>query len=287
MFPDRIVVGVWDEGAAASLEEVYRPILTRDLPPGLPAPPRGSGDSGPVPFVVVTPVTAELIKYTANAFLAVKISFINEIAWIAEELGADITQVARAVGLDRRIGPHFLRAGIGWGGSCFPKDIVALRGMAEIRGLSASMLSAANEVNARQHRWVIRKLQEHLRTLVGRRIAFLGLTFKPNTDDLRNAPSLEIAGQLATMAARVRAYDPSINELPDGFARFVELAGDPFAAVRDADAVVLITEWAEFADLDLRKLRQQTRGELLLDGRNFLDPSAAGAAGFKYVGVGR
>ena len=188
--PDRIVVGVWHGGTADSLYAAYEPIIRRRLPSmvGDDVHQRVAGCTEFVPFLVSNPSTAELTKYAANAFLAVKISFINEIASIAEELGGDVTVIAHAVGLDRRIGPHFLRAGIGWGGSCFPKDILALQGMAETRGLAARMLRAANEVNAQQRHWVVQMLQRRLKTLVGRRVGLLGLTFKPNTDDLRNAP---------------------------------------------------------------------------------------------------
>jgi UDPglucose 6-dehydrogenase len=286
--PDRIVVGAWEEAWLQSLLKAYGPIIDRRLPSDLSTEVRGrlANRPEPVPVVATDPATAELAKYAANAFLAVKISFINEMACIAEEVGGDVTQVARAIGLDRRIGPHFLRAGIGWGGSCFPKDIIALRGMAETRGLEARMLQAANEVNDQQHRWVIRKLQRHLKTLVGRRIALLGLSFKPDTDDLRNAPSLDIAGELIRLNARVRAFDPFVTDLPAELTG-VEIASDPLSLVREAEALVLVTEWREFGDLDLAKLRAAMARPLLLDGRNFLDPMAARAAGFTYVGVGR
>jgi UDPglucose 6-dehydrogenase len=287
--PDRVVVGSEDPVDAAPLLEAYEPILSRALPAAarsqvgdraVGAPPR-------VPLILTSPPTAELIKYAANAYLAMKISFINEMAGMAEELGADVTELAKAIGLDRRIGPSFLRAGIGWGGSCFPKDIVALKGMAETRGLAGRLLRAAHEVNAEQHRWVIRKLQQHLKTLVGRRVAFLGLTFKPDTDDIRNAPAVDIAFELGRQNVRIRAFDPAIRTLPGELAAVLELATDPIDAARDAEAVVLLTEWAEFADVDLFALRQVMRGSLLVDGRNLFDPAAAVAAGFTYVGVGR
>jgi UDPglucose 6-dehydrogenase len=198
-----------------------------------------------------------------------------------------VTEISRAVGLDRRIGADFLSAGIGWGGSCFPKDIEALQGMAATHGLEARLLRAANDVNAEQHRWVARKLQRHLKTLVGRRVALLGLAFKSNTDDVRNAPALEIAAELTRSSVRVRAYDPVVKSLPPDLAGTVELADDAVSAVRDAEAVVLVTEWPEFRDLDLRALARSMREPLFLDGRNFMDPEAVRAAGFTYVGVGR
>jgi UDPglucose 6-dehydrogenase len=287
--PDRLVVGVWEEETGRTILEAYDPIIARRLPADASerAVDRGGEHAGAVPVVMTDPQTAELIKYAANAFLALKISFINEMAAISEELGADVTELARAVGFDRRIGPDFLRAGIGWGGSCFPKDIAALQGMAETRGLPARLLRAANEVNLEQHNWVIRKLQMHLKTLVGRRVAFLGLAFKPNTDDLRNAPALEIASELARMNVRVRAFDPAIKSLPPEFDGIVELADSPVSAAEGAEVLVLVTEWPDFGSLDLAEIRGVMRDSLLLDGRNFFDPAVARAAGFTYVGVGR
>jgi UDPglucose 6-dehydrogenase len=287
LFPDRVVVGAWEESAADRVTEAYEPILIRQLPADLGIEAPWTMPSGRVPVVVTTPPTAELIKYAANAFLAVKISFINEIAQVAEEVGADVTDVSKAVGLDRRIGPQFLRAGIGWGGSCFPKDILALQGFAETRGLAARMVKAANEVNSDQQRWIVRKLHQHLKTLVGRRVALLGLAFKPNTDDLRDAPALDIAADLAKAGVRIKAFDPAVKTLPSEFEGLIELTDDPLAAAAGAEAVVLVTEWPQFAEIDLAELRRVVRGDLLLDGRNLLDPEAARAAGFTYVGVGR
>jgi UDPglucose 6-dehydrogenase len=284
--PDRIVVGAWDVDAADAVLRVYRPIVHGDLPHWLP----GAGSAGRhlldrgVPVVRTDPPTAELVKYAANGFLAVKISFINEIASIADDLGADVVRVAEAIGLDRRIGPHFLRAGLGWGGSCFPKDIVALRGMAETRGLEARMLSAAHDVNLDQQRWVVRKLQQHLRTLVGRRIGLLGIAFKPDTDDIRSAPSLQIADDLARLGARVRGFDPAIERLDHPA---IELVRSPLELAADADALVLVTDWRSFRDLDLEALARVVRVPLLLDGRNLFDPAAVERAGFMYVGIGR
>jgi UDPglucose 6-dehydrogenase len=286
--PDRVVVGTRDDQGLARVVEAYEPILSRRLPDDLP---HGIGQprSGPdrVPLVTTDPATAELIKYASNAFLAMKISFINEMSGIAEELGGDITQVALAVGLDRRIGPAFLGAGIGWGGSCFPKDIVALQGMAETRGLAAKMIRAANEVNAEQHRWAIRKLHRHLRTLVGRRVGLLGLAYKPNTDDLRNAPAVEIATELARHNVRVAAFDPAVKSLSPELEAVIHLEQDPIALARGAEALVLVTEWPSFRQLDWGQLRAVMKHPLILDGRNFLDPTIIRAAGFTYEGVGR
>jgi nucleotide sugar dehydrogenase len=284
LLPDRIVIGAWDVGVVDRLVELYEPILQGA---GGAALGENGGRHDAVPLVVSTPSTAELAKYAANAFLAIKISFINEIASIAEELGADIEEVARVVGLDRRIGPHFLRAGVGWGGYCFPKDIVALQGMAETHGVAARMLRAANEVNEEQRMWVLKRLQRHLRTLFGQRIVLLGLSFKPHTDDLRNAPALEIASRLIRAGAEIIAYDPAVRSLPDDVSEHVQIASDAMTAVRNADAVVLVTDWPEFTQLDLGAVAASMRGNLLLDGRNQLDPATARRAGLVYVGVGR
>lgn len=286
--PDRIVIGAWEEADAASILLAYQPILERRLPGWLEELVGGiSAHADAVPLVLADPSTAELVKYAANAFLAVKISFINEMGQIAEEVGADVVRVAEGIGLDRRIGPQFLRAGIGWGGSCFPKDIEALTGMAETRGVSAKILRAANEVNSEQRGWIVRKLQQHLKTLVGKRVALLGLAFKPNTDDLRSSPAVEVATELAALSMRVTAFDPMVKELPPELDGIVELAPDALSAARDAEALVVVTEWPQFGQLDLSSLRSVMRVPLLLDGRNLFDPEAARSAGFTYAGVGR
>ena len=287
--PYRVVIGAWEEWAVDRLVEAYRPILDGRLPASMEQwiRPRGSTHKIPVPLLVTAPETAELAKYAANAFLAVKISFINEIATIADGFGADVDEVATALGLDPRIGPHFLAAGLGWGGSCFPKDILVLKGMAETSGVSARILSAANEVNTDQRRWVVHKLRSNLKTLLGRRVGLLGLSFKPNTDDIRNAPALEIAEDLLKLNVQVRAFDPAVTRLPPPLDGAIELASDPLAAATGADALVVATEWPQFADLPLAELRRVMRVPLLLDGRNCVDPDLARAAGFMYVGVGR
>lgn len=286
--PDRIVLGAWDEADTDLLVRAYQPIVDRKIPGWLAELVESPSDrSEAIPLVLAEPPTAELIKYAANAFLAVRISFINEMAQIAEELGADVVRVAEGIGLDRRIGPHFLRAGIGWGGACFPKDIEALQGMAETRGLSARILRAANDVNSEQRGWVVRRLQQHLKTLVGKRVALLGLAFKPNTDDMRSSPAVEIAAELAGLSMRVTAFDPMVKELPPRLEGIIELAPDAESAARDAEALIVVTEWPQFAQLDLRSLRSVMRVPLLLDGRNLFDPGVAQAAGFTYAGVGR
>ena len=289
LIPDRVVIGGWEPAATSMVTDAYRPILEGVLPETTPRSvrERAAAATTPPALLVANPPTVELTKYAANAFLAVKVSFINEIASIAEKLGADVGDIATAIGLDHRIGPHFLRAGLGWGGSCFPKDIRVLQGMAETAGVTPRILAAANEVNMEQRRWVIRQLRSHLRTLIGRRVALLGIAFKPDTDDLRSAPALEIAAELAALNVTVRGYDPVVSLVPGPAGEALELAPSAIEAARGADAVILVTEWAEFGAVPLEELRAVMRTPLLLDGRNFFRPEMARAAGFTYVGVGR
>ena len=230
-----------------------------------------------------------MIKYSANAFLATKIGFANEIANICERVGADVTEVMQGIGLDSRIGTKFLNAGIGWGGSCFGKDIGSLLHTAGEYGYQASLLEASLLVNKRQRLLVIQKLQEKLFILKGRTIGLLGLSFKPNTDDLRDAPSLQIAERLIQMGARVRAYDPISMDAcreqnPD---LRILYCNDALSMAEHADALVLITEWPEFGMLDLRELASRMDHAVLIDGRNMFDAAHAAAAGFDYTGMGR
>jgi UDPglucose 6-dehydrogenase len=229
-----------------------------------------------------------MIKLASNAFLATKISFINEIANVSEELGADVEEVARGMGLDARIGPQFLRAGSGYGGSCFPKDVSALKQLAGNTGYHFQLLTAVIEVNELQKRRVVSKLQKHLGSLVGKEIALLGLAFKPNTDDIREATALVLAARLQSEGAHVRVYDPVAMERAAellGGARLCDSAPD---ALDGADGAVLVTEWPEFAQLDWTgEVRERMANPLVVDGRNFLDRDALVAAGFTYEGVGR
>ena len=226
-----------------------------------------------------------MIKYAANAFLATKISFINELANICERVGADVTDVVTAMGLDPRIGARHLDPGVGWGGSCFGKDLAALITTAEEYGYDAGILRAAMAVNARQRSRVVEKLQSHLKSLRGRRIGVLGLAFKPGTDDLRDAPSLDIIARLVASGALVTAHDPVVRHLPGTTG--VRLVDSVEAVAERADALVLLTEWPEFLGLDLGGLRSLMKGDLFLDGRNMLEPSSVTAAGFVYEGMGR
>ena len=286
-YPDRIVIGAEDPFAVGRLRELYHPILeqTFDPPPGTPRPERYELP----PLITTSATSAELTKYAANAFLATKISFINEFSQLAEMVGADITEVARAIGLDQRIGPRFLHAGIGWGGSCFGKDTAAVLALAASYDYTMPIVRSAIEVNRRQRLFIVEKLQQHLKVLRGTTIGLLGLAFKGNTDDLRDSPALTLVEQLADRGAVVRGYDPVAMdnarrlypELP------VEYCQDAECLAIGCDALVLVTDWPEFRQLDLAALRRRMRGTLLLDARNYLQPHAVRAAGLDYVGVGR
>lgn len=284
LYPDRVVVGAEDEEALKTLYALYRPILEQSFPPPsfLPRPERIEA----VPFIATDLASAELIKYAANAFLALKISFINEMAELAERVGADITQVARGIGLDSRIGSRFLQAGVGWGGSCFGKDTAALLATAREYGLSLPIVYAAREVNYRQRERVVERLLSELRILKGRTIGLLGLAFKPNTDDLRDAPALDIGTKLLERGARVKAHDPKALENARRLGVPFTLVDTPEEVFQGADAVVLVTEWPEYRELEFGVLKAQMRLPLILDGRNFLDGEALLALGYRYLGVG-
>ena len=228
-----------------------------------------------------------MIKLASNAFLATKISFINEIANVCEETGADVSEVARGMGLDGRIGASFLRAGVGFGGSCFPKDVAALKQLAGNSGYHFQLLNAVIEVNDLQKRRVIAKLQKHLGTLVGKRITLLGLAFKPDTDDLREATSLVLVARLQAGGAAVCAYDPVAEDHSGQYLSGVTIAASAQEAIAGADAVVLVTEWAEFLALDWEQVAAAMAGRVVLDGRNALDPTIVRAAGLVYEGIGR
>jgi len=276
LFPERVVLG-GDDAAVDLVAKLYQPILDQDFP--------GARPNRRPPLLRTSLATAETLKYAANAFLATKISFINEIANICERVGADVTEVAVGLGLDTRIGPMFLDAGIGWGGSCFGKDLDSLITIADQHGYDAPLLKATVAVNRRQRQVVVDKLRQHLGSLNQKRIALLGLAFKPDTDDLRDAPAVNIAGALLEGGAEVSAHDPVVMALPG--CPGVVMADDPYQAAEGADAVVLLTEWAEYATIDLDRLRAHMRGPLVIDGRNVLEPAAVKAAGLHYEGVGR
>jgi UDPglucose 6-dehydrogenase len=228
-----------------------------------------------------------MIKLASNAFLATKISFINEIANVCEEVGADVGQVAEGMGLDQRIGSSFLRAGIGYGGSCFPKDVSALKMLAGNTGYHFQLLTAVIEVNELQKRRVVGKLEKHLGSLIGKRVALLGLAFKPDTDDMREASSLVLSARLQGEGAEVVAYDPVAAERAAELLGSVEMANSAMEALEGADAVVLVTEWTEFAELDWTAAAGRMTRPLIVDGRNYLDPERLISAGFEYEGIGR
>ena len=286
-YPDRIVVGVEESEGVVALRRLYRPILeqTFDPPSFLP---RREGFSLP-PLITTDPTSAEMIKYAANTFLSLKISFINEIAGLCEKAGADVTEVSRGIGLDARIGQRFLEAGLGWGGSCFPKDTAALLSVAAEYGYTMQIVQAACDVNWRQRQLIVEKLQSELKILRGRTIVILGLAFKPNTDDVRETPALDIIRALIERGAHVRAHDPvampqarqSLMELD------VEFEEDVYRLTDGADAVVLVTGWEAYHALDFAKLGKRMNNRVLVDGRNFFMPEHAHAAGFVYMGVGR
>jgi UDPglucose 6-dehydrogenase len=228
-----------------------------------------------------------MIKLASNAFLATKISFINEIANVCEEVGADVGEVADGMGLDPRIGRNFLNAGIGYGGSCFPKDVSALKQLAGNSGYHFQLLNAVIEVNELQKRRVVNKLKKHLGSLVGKQIALLGLAFKPNTDDMREASSVVLASRLQGEGARVKAYDPVAEETASELITGAEMCESAIDVLAGADAAVIVTEWPEFADLDLARARKVMSNPLIVDGRNLLDPERVRDAGFVYEGIGR
>ncbi len=282
-FPDRIVLGAETRDALDTMRALYEPIVEQSFPTQLDPRPRET-----VPFVTTDLASAEMIKYAANAFLATKISFINEMATICELVGADVTNVAHGIGLDNRIGARFLNAGIGWGGSCFPKDVTALRAVAREYGHEPAILDATVSVNERQRKAVIQKLQRDLRTLKGKRVALLGLAFKPNTDDLREAPSLQIARLVHSLGARVVGYDPVAGKKALGVFPELKVVFDPYEALTGAHAAVVVTEWEEIRALDPEKVASLMEApKLLVDGRNILDPATALEAGLLYRGFGR
>jgi nucleotide sugar dehydrogenase len=276
LYPDRIVLG-GAEGDVARVAELYQPVLDQTF---------DGGRSGIQPMLITTALpSAEMIKYAANAFLATKISFANEIARMCELFGADVREVLPAIGADHRIASAFLNPGVGWGGSCFGKDVAALISSAEEYGYTPSMLEATVEINTAQRGAAIRKLQRELHSLKGRRIAVLGLAFKPGTDDLRDSPALDIARRLLTAGATVSAFDPVVKSLPEEYAD-VRIADDIYAAAERADAVVIATEWPEFRMIDPDGLRRVMRGNLIVDGRNCLPEANFAGSDLHLVGFG-
>jgi len=285
LYPDRIVIGADEPRALEVLYSLYRPILdqTFTAPNYLPRP----ETVGAVPLLSTDLASAELIKYAANAFLALKISFINEIGLVAERVGANINEVGRGIGLDSRIGPRFLSAGIGWGGSCFGKDTAALIATAGEYGLHLPIVEAAKIINSRQRDRVVEKLLNELKILKGRTVGLLGLAFKPNTDDLREAPAIEIAQKLIDRGVRVKAHDPiAMEKFEQVHGKMgVQLCQNAEQVVEDCDAVVLVTEWNDYREMDWEMLAKKMRSPLILDGRHTLDKEKLTRAGMRYVSI--
>ena len=287
LYPDRIVVGADDPTAIGMLRELYAPLLeqTFDAPMQTPRPERYTLP----PLITTSTTSAELTKYAANAFLATKISFINEFAGLSENVGADISEVARAIGLDNRIGQRYLHAGIGWGGSCFGKDTRAIIATAKRYDYPMQIVQAAIDVNQRQRLHVIDRLQAHLKVLRGTTIGLLGLAFKGNTDDLRDAPALTLIEELHERGAVIRVHDPIATararelhpDLP------VEYCEDPLCLALGCDALVIVTDWKDYRNLPLAEMKQRMRGDLLLDARNLLNPQEVARHSFTYAGIGR
>jgi UDPglucose 6-dehydrogenase len=269
------------------LYNLYKPILeqTFNSPIFIPRP----ESLGAVPFITTNLSSAELIKYAANSFLSLKVSFINEIAQLSEKVGSDITQVAKGIGLDARIGTRFLQAGIGWGGSCFGKDTAALVSTGLEYGITMPIVKAARDINYRQRERIVEKLLHELKILKGRTIGILGLAFKPNTDDIRDAPALDIASRLLERGVKVKAHDPVAIERASSEHPNLDIAyfDNPEEVSIESDALILVTDWPVYRELSWKKIANQMRTPIILDGRNFLDKESLEKAGFKYLGIGR
>jgi UDPglucose 6-dehydrogenase len=266
MSPDRVILGSTDPEAAQKVAELYEALRS--------------------PIMITDLRTAEMIKYASNAFLAARISFINEIANICESLGADVREVSRGMGMDKRIGPAFLDAGLGWGGSCFPKDVKALAHMAATRGAHPQLLRAVMDINMNQRRNAVKKLEQGLDGFEGKTVGILGLSFKPNTDDIRDAPALDIIRLLVEAGAQVKGFDPQAMQAVKEILPEIELCKSPYEAAQDADAILLATEWNEFKSLDFKQIKESMRGVVIVDGRNIWDGNLLREMGFVYFGIG-
>ena len=287
---DRIVIGAESERAGKLLSAIYEPLTSGAyyrLPQSVPG---SCTENNPPPFLLTSTKAAELIKHASNAFLAMKISFINVVANICEAVGADIEQVSRGIGMDSRIGPKFLRAGIGYGGSCFPKDVAAFRYVAEQLGVDFNLLKEVEGINEEQKKRFFQKVRSALWTFRGKRVGVLGLSFKGGTDDIRDSPALGIVEQLLKEGSKVTAYDPAASERskevipPSERMRYVD---DPYTAAEDADALLILSDWQEFGELDLDRLHYTLRYPIVIDGRNLYDPVEMVERGFTYLSVGR
>ncbi len=285
LHPDRIVIGVEDEATGRELREIYRPVLERKFRCPVHT---STCPPGPLPeFLVTTIASAELIKHASNSFLGLKISYANVIADLCERIGANVEEVTRAMGLDPRIGPQFLRAGLGFGGFCLPKDIQAFIWLAERSGVDFGLLKEAERANKRRIDQFVEKVRRALWVIKDKQIGVLGLAFKPRTDDIRFAPSLEVIRRLLAEGARIRASDPQAIEKARKLFPELQFSGDPYEVARNADALLLVTEWEEYRTLDWKRIQSEMARPLVLDGRNMLDPAGMKALGFEYYSFGR
>ncbi len=288
LFPDRIVIGCDSDRPADVLREVYAPLTNGSYYQRADAIPQPDRASIPPPLIVTSTKSAELIKHASNAFLAMKISFINAVASVCESVGANVSQVVHGVGTDSRIGSRFLNPGIGYGGSCFPKDVMAFRAVAREGGYDFRLLDEVMRINEDQRQRFLRKVHRALWTLRGKNLGVLGLAFKGGTDDIRESPALSLVQALLQEGSKITAYDPAAMErakevMPSG----VRFANSAYEAAHDADALLILTEWEEFANLDLNRLRQELKYPIVIDGRNLYDPEVMAAQGFTYYSVGR
>jgi UDPglucose 6-dehydrogenase len=288
LYPDRIVVGADTERCAAVLRKVYAPMTDGSYyqkKDAIPAPDRVKI---PPPLIITSAKSAELIKHASNAFLAMKISFVNAVASICESVGADVRQVCQGIGTDARIGPRFLNPGIGYGGSCFPKDLMAFRSVARECGYEFRLLDEVMRINEDQRQRFLRKVRTALWTLRGKRLGVLGLAFKGGTDDIRESPAILLVQALVQEGCHIAAYDPAaMDRAREVLNSKIEFVGNPYDAAKDADALLILTEWEEFGALDLDRVFQQLKYPIVIDGRNLYEPDAMAARGFTYYSVGR
>ncbi|MFZ1143051.1 MAG: UDP-glucose/GDP-mannose dehydrogenase family protein [Candidatus Sulfotelmatobacter sp.] len=288
LFPDRIVIGCDSDRVAVVLREVYAPLTNGSYYERSDAVPQPDQASIPPPIIVTSTKSAELIKHASNAFLAMKISFINAVASVCESVGANVNQVVHGVGTDTRIGPRFLNPGIGYGGSCFPKDVMAFRAVARESGYDFRLLDEVMRINEDQRQRFLRKVRSALWTLRGKNLGVLGLAFKGGTDDIRESPALFLVQALLQEGSKITAYDPAAMErVQEVIPSELGLANSAYEAARGADALLILTEWEEFANLDLNRLRQELKYPIVIDGRNLYDPEMMAAEGFSYYSVGR
>src|SRR5271157_1473979 len=288
LFPDRIVVGCDSERSANLLREIYAPLTDGTYYERADAIPQPDRTSIPASIIVTSTKSAELIKHASNAFLAMKISFINAVASVCESVGADVNQVVHGVGTDARIGPRFLNPGIGYGGSCFPKDVMAFRAVARESGYDFRLLDEVMRINEEQRQRFLRKIRSALWTLRGKNLGVLGLAFKGGTDDIRESPAIFLVQALLQEGSRITAYDPAaMDRTQEIMSSSIKFANSAYEAAHDADALLILTEWEEFANLDLPRLRQQLKYPIVIDGRNLYDPEVMAAQGFTYYSVGR